>query len=56
MAPRISILARKIPRTEESGSLQSMGRKESDKTEQLSMQYARVLVAACKLLAAACGI
>ena len=32
-----SSIAWKIPRTEEPGGLQSMGRKESDMTEQLSM-------------------
>ena len=33
-APHFSILAWKIPRTEKPGGLQSMGRKESDTTEQ----------------------
>ena len=36
MAPHASILAWQIPGTEQSGVLQSMGRKESDMTEQLS--------------------
>ena len=35
-APHFSILAWKIPRTEKPGGLQSMGRKESDTTEQLT--------------------
>ena len=35
MAPHSSILAWKIPWTEEPGGLQSTGRKESDTTEQL---------------------
>ena len=35
MATHSSILAWKIPWTEEPGRLQSMGRKESDTTEQL---------------------
>ena len=36
MATHSSILAWRFPRTEEPGGLQSMGRKESDTTEQLS--------------------
>ena len=36
MATHSSILARRIPRTEEPGGLQSMGMQESDTTEQLS--------------------
>ena len=35
MPPHSSTLARKIPWTEEPGRLQSMGREESDTTEQL---------------------
>ena len=38
MATYTSILAWEIPWTEEAGRLQSMGHKESDKTEQLSMR------------------
>ena len=38
MAPHSSILARGIPRTEEPGSLQTTGHKESDMTEQLSTE------------------
>ena len=37
MATHSSILAWRIPCTEESGGLQSMGRKESDTTEQLTL-------------------
>ena len=37
MATHSSILARKIPWTEEPGELQSMGSQESDTTEQLSL-------------------
>ena len=37
MATHFSILAWKIPWTEEPGGLQSMGCKESDTTEQLSL-------------------
>ena len=37
MVTHSSIVAWKIPRTEEPGGLQSMGRKESDMTERLSM-------------------
>ena len=36
MATHSSILARRIPWTEESGGLQFMGHKESDTTEQLT--------------------
>ena len=36
MATHSSILAWKVPRTEEPGGLQSMDHKESDKTEQLN--------------------
>ena len=36
MAAHSRILGGEIPRTEEPGGLQSMGRKESDTTEQLS--------------------
>ena len=39
MATHSSILAWKIPQTEEPGGLQSMGRKESDTTEQLSIAH-----------------
>ena len=39
MATHSSILAWKIPLTEEPGGLQSMGRKESDMTEQMSTQH-----------------
>jgi len=38
VATYASFLAWEIPRTEEAGRLQSMGHKESDKTEQLSMR------------------
>ena len=38
MATYLSILAWKIPWTEEPGGLQSMGRKESDMAQQLSTQ------------------
>ena len=37
MAPYSSILARRIPWTEEPGRLQSMGSQESDITERLSI-------------------
>ena len=37
MATHVSILAWRIPQTEEPGRLQSTGRKESDMTERLSM-------------------
>ena len=39
MATHSSILAWRIPWTEEPGRLQSMGRKESDMTEQLTHTY-----------------
>ena len=39
MAIHSSILAWKIPWTEEPGGLQSMGCKESDTTEQLNTEY-----------------
>ena len=39
MAPHSSSLAWKIPWTEEPGRLQSMGRKESDVTEQLHFHF-----------------
>ena len=39
MAPYSSTLAWKILRTEESGRLQSMGREESDTTEQLHFHF-----------------
>ena len=39
MATHSSILAWKIPRTEELGGLQSMGRNELDKTERLTLLY-----------------
>ena len=39
MATHSSIRVWKIPRTEEPGSLQSMGHKESDTTEQLHFTY-----------------
>ena len=46
-----SSIAWKIPWTEEPGGLQSMGRKESDMTEQLSMhagtQFVRVMSRIC---------
>ena len=38
MAAHSSILAWKIPRTEECGRLRSMGHKESDTTEQLHLR------------------
>ena len=38
MATHSSILAWRIPWTEEPGELQSMSRQESDRTEELSMQ------------------
>ena len=37
MATHSSILAWRIPRTEEPGGLQSMGHKESDMTERLTL-------------------
>ena len=37
MATHSSILALRIPWTEESGGIQSMGRKESDTTERLTL-------------------
>ena len=39
MATHSSILAWKIPWTEEPGGLQSMGHKESDTTEQLTHMF-----------------
>ena len=39
MQTHCSILALKIPRTEEPGRLQSTGRKESDTTERLHFHY-----------------
>ena len=39
MATHSSILAWRIPRTEELGGLQSTGRKESDMTEQLHFHF-----------------
>ena len=39
MATHSSILAWRIPWTEELGGLQSMGRKESDTTEQLHFHF-----------------
>ena len=39
MANHSSILAWRIPRTEEFGGLQSMGRKESDMTERLHFRF-----------------
>ena len=39
MATHSSILAWRIPRTEELGGLQSMGRKESDTTERLHFHF-----------------
>ena len=39
MATHSSILAWRIPWTEELGGLQSTGRKESDTTERLSVRY-----------------
>ena len=41
MAPPSSILAWRIPWTEEPGGLQSMGRKESDATERLKHSSAQ---------------
>ena len=38
MAPHSSILAWRIPRTEEPGGLQSMGSQESDMTEGLTVK------------------
>ena len=43
MATHSSILTWKIPWTEEPGRLQSMGRKESDMTEQLSLHLHYVI-------------
>ena len=40
MASHSSILAWRIPWTQEPGRLQSMGRKESDTTEQLHLHHA----------------
>jgi len=42
MATHSSILALRIPWTEESGRLQSMGHKESDTTEQLTLSLAQM--------------
>ena len=39
MATHSSILAWRIPRTEEPGGLQSRGRKESDRTERLHFHF-----------------
>ena len=39
MASHSSILAWRIPRTEESGGLQSKGLQESDMTEQLTLHF-----------------
>ena len=47
MATRSSILTWKIPRTEESGRLQSRGRKESDTTEQLTFSRMYVSMSVC---------
>ena len=48
MATHSSVLARRIPRIEEPGRLQSMGHKELDMTERLSMharsQQVQILV------------
>ena len=41
MATHSSILAWRIPGTEEPGRLQSLGHKESDTTEQLSIHLVR---------------
>ena len=41
MATHSSILALRIPRMEELGGLQSMGRKESDTTERLHFHFKR---------------
>ena len=41
MATHFSILAWRIPWTEELGRLQSMGRKESDTTERLHFHFSR---------------
>ena len=45
MATHSSILARRIPWTEELGGLQSMGRKELDTTEQLHFHFQTVFYA-----------
>ena len=39
MATHSSTLARKIPQTEEPGRLQSMGRRESERTERLHFHF-----------------
>ena len=43
MATHSSILAWRIPRLEELGGLQSMGRKESDTTERLHFHFSRIV-------------
>ena len=47
MATRSSILAWRIPWTEELGGLQSWGRKESDTTEQLRFHFVAVINVTC---------
>ena len=47
MATRSSILAWRIPWTEELGGLQSWGRKESDTTEQLRCHFVAVINVTC---------
>ena len=44
MATHSSILARKVPLTEESGGLQSTGHKESDMTEATEHTYKIILI------------
>ena len=52
MAIHSSILARRTPWTEEPGGLQSMGHKESDKTEQLTLSGASLVAHTVKSLPA----
>ena len=44
MAPHSRTLAWKIPWTEEPGKLQSMGHKESDMTEQLTLTLTNIYI------------
>ena len=44
MATHSSILAWKIPWTEEPGAIQSMGCKDSDMTEQLTLSFSRCTI------------
>ena len=55
MAIHSSILARRIPWTEEPDRLQSMGHKESDKTEQLTLSGASLVAHAVESLPACRG-